>query len=446
MTDCARNVPKVKIYKTKKSKKIRPNKLSTYIPMDEQGISPSDLLTTDDKNILLVGKPGIGKTAVTHQMLKLWAERDNKELDYMFYFDMRETSDITSSTKSLEDLLFSVFTEPDEDKDGKDEVLQDIRKYSENVTIIFDGLTDLSSSSVVRRLVEKDLLPDAKIVITCRPEVESEDFLRDWVSFRVEVKGFSQQSIRAYLTQMLSTEHLSNVLSNLELFTLCHVPMYALMVVACFSFKTSEDTQQSCTITEISFLKTLEDKVGPTEKKTSSAFLHYTMQEFFAGLWLLKNPEKITGVVQQSLTEEMKHMKHLVPFICGLLNDKNTLKCLIPAHQINYASKLFINEVVPELVRCLDDSGTEGCGFDVNILFLCQCLYESQSTEACLYLLDKLEHDLDLSEKSLDPYHCCAVSYVISQSNQKIQLNLEDVMVSEQGWRPIFGCMKNVQW
>lgn len=473
--------------------------------MEKQGISPNDLLRTDDNKILLVGKPGIGKTAVTHQMLRLWAERDNKELDYMFYFDMRETSHITS-TIHLKDLLFSV-CEPD---DGEDEVLQDIKKNSENVIIIFDGLTDLSSPSVVRKLVEKDLLPDAKVVITCRPE--DEDFL-DEGSLRVEVKGFSEQSIREYLSQMLSSpQHLSNVLSNLELFTLCHVPMYALMVVACFSFKTSEDSQQPCTITEIcinilrfciqknsgktknlnnyisknceailslaevaflatqdktvnlrplhcgescvhvAFLKTLEVQVGPTDKKTSSAFLHYTMQEFFSALWLLKNPEKITGVVQQWLTEGMKHMKHVVPFLCGLLNDKNLdmLKCLIPSQQINHTYMLFIKEVMPTFVRCLlnqENSDTEDCGFDVDILFLCQCLYELQSPEACLYILDELKYCLDLSEERLDPYHCCAVSYVISQSKErKISLNLEDVMVSEQGLRPISGCIKNVQW
>uniref|UniRef100_A0A667WC65 NACHT domain-containing protein n=1 Tax=Myripristis murdjan TaxID=586833 RepID=A0A667WC65_9TELE len=348
---------KIKKSKCKKSKKIRPKKLKAYIPADGSGVSPSELLKTNETKILVVGKPGIGKTAVTHQMLKLWAESDNSTLDYLFYFDMRETSQITSA-KNLEDFFFSACREPDE---GKEEVLQDIKNNSENVTVIFDGLTDLQCSPVVQGLVEKDLLPDAKLVITCRPEVESEDFLSDWASLRVEVKGFSDESIKAYLNKMLSAEHLSSVLNNLELFTLCHVPMYALMVAACFSFKTSKDYQQPCTITEIyidilrfcvkkihgriktrslnhyiskkceeilslaevaflgtqeksvilaalqcedssvhsAFLKTLEVQVGPTQCKPSSAFLHYTVQEFFAGIWLLKNPEKMKEVVQQ---------------------------------------------------------------------------------------------------------------------------------------------------
>ncbi|XP_042261384.1 uncharacterized protein LOC121892413 [Thunnus maccoyii] len=464
---------KIKKIKNKKSKMSRPKKLKRYIPEDKREISPSDLLKTD-KNILLIGKPGIGKTAVCHEILRLWAERENMELDYMFYFDMRETSHITAD-KGLEDLLFGVFSKPNE---GKEEVLQDIEKNSDNVTIIFDGITDLPSSSVVQKLVKKDL-PYAKIIITCRLDDE-EDFLSgDFL--RVEVRGFSERTIKTYLSAILGEEQ-KEVLCNLELLTLCHVPMYALMVAACFSSKMSEDSPQPCTITEIyikivryrlkmnnktkdthlnsfisnkreeilslaevaflategktvnlteltyedscvhSFLKTLIINIDHTESIITYAFLHYTMQEFFAALWLLKNPEKIKDVLQQCLTEEKKYMKHLIPFICRLLNDKKyptLMKWLIPAQELKNTSTWFFKE----------------------------CLYESQCPEACLQFLDKLDYHLDLSGESLDPHHCCAVSYVVTQSKErKTWLNLEDAMVSKQGMRRLFGCLKNVQW
>uniref|UniRef100_A0A3B5Q7L9 NACHT domain-containing protein n=1 Tax=Xiphophorus maculatus TaxID=8083 RepID=A0A3B5Q7L9_XIPMA len=345
----------------------RPKKLRTYIPENKAEISPSDLLKTD-KNILLVGKPEIGKTALSHEILRLWSERDSKELDYMFFFDMRELTDIPPIT-SLEDLLFTACSEPDE---GKDEVLHDIKSNSDNVTVILDGVTDFSTS-VVEKLIDKDLLPDAKIIITCRPEDEEYLCPEDWL--RVEVKGFSEETIKTYLSSTLGEDH-RKVLSNVELLTLCHVPMYALLVAASFS---SEDSLQPRTVTEIyinivrfglqmnsnktrirnlnqfiktkrngilslaeaafnaterktvnlgelscedscvlSFLKTLDVKVPPTETKTLYAFLHYTMQEFFAALWLLENPDNIREVFQQCLTEEKKHMKHLIPFMCRL--------------------------------------------------------------------------------------------------------------------------------
>uniref|UniRef100_A0A3B4WT06 CARD domain-containing protein n=1 Tax=Seriola lalandi dorsalis TaxID=1841481 RepID=A0A3B4WT06_SERLL len=498
--DTEGSVSTFKIKKSKSKKMSRPQKLRMYLPEEKSEISPGDLLKTD-KNIVLVGKAGIGKTALTQEMLKVWAESDSEELDYMFYFDMRETtSDFMSM--SLEDLLFSVFSEPDE---GKEEVLADMKKNSESVTIIFDGITDLSSS-VVRRLVEKDLLPDAKIIITCRPDDE-EDFF-SWDSLRVEVKGFSEQSIETYLSATLG-EQKSKVWSNLELLTLCYVPMYAVMVAACFS---TEDPQP-CTITEVyisivrfclqtnsnktktrhlesyinskgmeilslaevafqategktanltelpckdssvlSFLKPLVIQRNFTERYATHAFLHYTMQEFFAALWLLKNPDKAKDVLQQCLTEGMKHMRHLIPFMCGLLSEKSPslMKCLIPAEELKNTSNWFFKEMITTFSHCLceqDEADTEDSGSDVDILFLCRCLYESQCPDACIYLLDKLDYCLDLAGESLDPYSCYAVAYVVTQSKEKkIQLNLEDVMVSEHGMRRLFGCLKNVQW
>ncbi|XP_075950708.1 uncharacterized protein LOC142952711 isoform X1 [Anarhichas minor] len=486
----------VKNFKSRKGKKSRSKKLRTYIPENKAETSPSDLLKTG-RNILLVGKPGIGKTAVTHQMLKLWTERDNEELDYMFYFDMREKSDI----KNLEDLLFGGVSEPDE---GKEEVLLDIKNNSDKVTLIFDGITNLSDHPPVKRLVEKDLLSDAKIVVTLRPEDEEDFPSEDFV--RVEVKGFNEQAIQTYLSTMLGEEQ-KKVLSNLELFTLCHVPMYALMVSVCFLFETPEDSPQPCSIADIyinivrhclqinspkkpkdldffsktnwdeilslaevafhategksvnltkrpcedscvlSFLNPLVIKVHPTERTTTYAFLHYTMQEFFAALWLLKNQDQIKDVLQQSLTEEKKHMKHLIPFMCRLLNVKSPslMEFLIPAQELKNTSNWFFEEMIDTLCET-DEAGPEDSGRDVDTLFLCQCLYESQCPDACRNLLDKLDYHLDLSGESLDPLTCCAVAYVVAQSTErKISLNLEDVMVSEQGMRQLFGCLKNVQ-
>ncbi|XP_076579382.1 uncharacterized protein LOC143315808 [Chaetodon auriga] len=491
---------KIKKLKSKKSKMIRSKKMRTYVPEDRPEISPSGLLKSD-RDILVVGEPGIGKTALCHEMLKLWAETDSRELDYMFYFDMRETSHLTM-VRSLEDLLFSVFSEPDE---GKEEVLQDMKQNSDNVTIIFDNITDVSSS-VVQKVVEKDLLPDAKLILTCRPDDDDEDFFGDFL--RVEVKGFSEQTIKTYLSAVLGEEH-EKVLSSVELLTLCHVPMYALMVAACLSSEAPEDSPQPCSITEVyisivrfclfmnsnktkiqhlnsfitnkrqeilslaeaafhaterksvilpgvtcadscvlSFLKPLVISVACTEKRTLYAFLHYTMQEFFAALWLLKNPDKIQDVLQQCLTEEKKHMKHLIPFMCRLLTDKNPslMKCLTPDQELKNTSEWLLKEMLSRFLRCQSHRG-EDSGLDVDIVFLCQCLFESQCPEACVDFLNKLNHTVDLSGQSLESYPCCAVAYVVAQSNQrKVWLNLEDAVVSERGVRRLFGCLHNVYW
>ncbi|KAM6972606.1 protein NLRC5 [Aplochiton taeniatus] len=407
---------------------------------------------------------------------------------------------------NLEDLLFKMFLEPDK---GKEEVLQDLRQNSEDVVIIFDGITN-SSLSMVMKLVEKDL-PDAKIVISCRPEVQSDDLLYDWATLKVEVKGFSEQSIRTYLTEMLSTDtdSLNSVLNNTELLSLCHVPMYALMVVACLSFNSMKTHRQTGTITEMyihilrrcihnncektdsnecldmfidqnsdsvlalakdafdatlnksidmtelnykrrhvtfSFLKTLRFQVGPTEWKTHFAFLHYTIQEFFAAIWLLHKEEKITDVLQECLTEDKKHMKYIVPFLCGLMNEKTTqlIKCLIPAEQIRNTSEWFFKKLVDTFVSNPNLDDTED--LQNSILFLCHCLNESQSPEACRHLLEKLNYCLDLSGEHLDPHHCCAVAYLINQSTErKVNLNCKECITSGQGLKLLVGCLPKIQ-
>ncbi|KAM9398711.1 uncharacterized protein ACWYII_031249 isoform 11-T13 [Salvelinus alpinus] len=515
-TDVPSSLSKIET-KSKRCKKARPKKLKSFIPMAKQETSPADLLKTPMRRILLFGKPGIGKTAVAHQMLNLWAQKDHRELDYMFYFDVRDISPSTNPMR-LEDLLFNMYSEPEE---SREEVLQDIKKNSENVVIIFDGITYLSSHSVIKKLVDKDLLPDAKIVITCRPEVPSRDFLTDWPSFRVEVKGFSNESIRAYLIKMLSAEpnptpnhdSLSSVLNNLELFSLCHVPMYALMVVACIYYSTPEASKQpwpttkmyinilrycilkhsgkqtndlnkclvenrekilslakiafdatqqktmnltelSCELSSVqfSFLGALMIMVEPTVSDTYSAFLHYTMQEFFGALWLLQNPDKIREVLQKCQTEEWKHTKHMVPFMCGLLNERNIqlVNGLVPAQQTKKTSDWFLKEVVNTFLPLQtnqDHAEGDAPEFEIDLLFLCQCLYESQSTEACLLLLDKLDYNLDLDEEHLDPHQCCAVSYMISQSaERKVGLDLNSCTVSDQGLRLILASLKNVRY
>ncbi|KAM9328481.1 uncharacterized protein KZ484_019868 [Pholidichthys leucotaenia] len=483
---------KIKKLKRKKSKMPRRKKLKTYIPEEKSDLSPSDLLKTDN-NILLVGKPGIGKTALVHELLRLWAERASSELDYMFYFDMRDTSQIMEA-RSWEDLCG--FCERDED------IKDMIQTYPENVTFIFDGVSDLSSLHVVEKLIKKQMLPFAKVIITCRPEDEDEEFFPEDF-YRVEVKGFSEHTIKTYLSATLGEEQ--KIPDNLELFSLCHIPMQALMVAVCFS----QESPQPCTVTEtyisvvryclqinsgtkmedlntliitkskdilslaevsykatqkktvnldklkcedrciLSFLKRLFFDVAPTGVTVECTFLHYTVQEFFAAVWLLKNPDEIRKVFQQCLTVENQHLKHLIPFMCRLLSEKSPslMEHLIPVADLKNISRWFFSQLIDTFLCQKDVSDCEDSGPSVDLLFLCQCLYESQCPEACINLLNKLNFNLDLSGEDLDLFPTCAVAYVVKQSKErKICLNLEDANISEHGMRQLFGCLKNVQW
>ncbi|XP_052334263.1 uncharacterized protein LOC118357513 isoform X3 [Oncorhynchus keta] len=500
---------KSKISKNKAYKKSRSKKLQTYIPAFKRKLSPDNLLTGNEKKILLVGKPGIGKTTVAQEILNLWAQKEDNAVSYMFYFNeslMRSMSHSDDPT-TLKSLLFGKYVKPEE---GIEEILQDIEQNSENVIIVFDGIMDAISNSVVKRILEKDLLCDAKIVTTCRPEAEDCGFLSDWPSYRVEVHGFNDASIRSFFRWMFDTDEdaICRILNNPELFSLCHVPMYAFIVTACICLSVSKD--HPCTVTEMyvqilrDILKIRNDQttehlgeymrrqkealrslaesayqamLGKTvnvtrldgedhsvvdafltssaakDTSTSSwAFLHNTMQEFWASVFLLMTPDKITQVLQQCQTEEGKYLKHIFSFLCGLSSQSNnmveSIKFLISEEEVRELSDQYIEKIIDSFIYCETQPDPDESNSDVdmeNLLFICQCLYEHQSPDACLLLLEKVGYEFNLSGEQLDPQQCCAVSYVISQSKDRnVQLDLEDCSLSDPGLRLILRALENL--
>ncbi|KAF4080784.1 hypothetical protein AMELA_G00175240 [Ameiurus melas] len=501
-TDTEKNSPHNKIIiKSKKSKKSRSKKMRAYIPRDTERKSPEDLLNSEEKSILIVGKPGIGKTTVVQQMLHHWAERHDRNLDFMFYFDENTLSN-TSTIVSLEHLLLStVLMSNPQLKDNVEEILPYLQEYSERVTIVLDGIRDFPDNAILLGIMEHELLPEAKVVATCRPEVEYE--FSDWTTCKVYVQGFSEESIYDFFRKMSDNdpEMVDSVINNPALFSLCHVPMYAFMVAACILNDTSGEAQKQCTASELyvrifrhclqrhgkkkllhldghikncrpmvlslaesafnatklktinlefdydekdiagAFLKTVS-VVSPACAKTFCAFPHNTMQEFFSAFLFLEKTEILDEVLHLCQNKDSIHMKHVIPFLCGLQSHTNIplLKCLFPLNKVMENIDSFFEKVLNTFICDQPDDEK------VDVAFICQCLYEYQSPETCCSFLERINYYLDLSEEHLDPYTCCAVSYVISQSrNKKVHLDLEDSAVSFTGLKTILGHSQNLR-
>lgn len=505
--------------KSKKYKKCRTKKLSTYIPQNKPQLSPEDLLKANEQDILLVGKPGIGKTAITLEMINLWTNMENRGLNYLFYFNEATLPDM-SRPMNLESLLFDAYVEPvGLNKEEALEVLQDIKGNSDHVIIIFDGIRDVPLNSVLQKILNKDLLPYAKVVLSCRPDCE--DILFEWEASRVYVLGFSEDSIHTYLSHILKfkPDVVSFVMGNPELRSLCHVPVHALLIAGSILFQSTSESPYLhaetssleaptlCTATEIyldifrhlmnkcqktssfsgldSFISCNREHIlnlakcafialqnrsilidGPEEinihlnflskftirhrfslTKTYSTFLHNTMQEFFVALWLLANPGDIDDFFQKCQNENGKHMRHVIPFLSGLLSQKNValVKCLFSEEHIQLMSGEFHEKLLSAFLNTqdLDDEVIPGDDSE-DFVFLCECLLELQSPLACSVFLKKINYCFELMDGSLDPYQSCAVSYVIKQSSDmKIVFELKDCKISDQVLKLLLDCYEH---
>lgn len=499
--------------KNKKAHKSRWKKLKVCIPTDKKMLSPKQLIMNDEKSILLVGKPGVGKTTVALEILRLWTEEKSIQVNYryMFYFDEPRMRIFSQSLfpQTLKDLLFHNYVSPNE---ASNQVLENIESNSENVVLIFDGIMDVIGNAVIKRLMDKELLNDAKILTTCRPEAEDSGYLSDWSSYRVDVLGFNHESIHEYFKWMLGTEADSGIcaLDNPELFSLCSVPLYAFIVTACISISPDEARNKQFTVTEMyvrifrfcmkqhgdqnvehldkyitdnkkeiaylalaSYQAMLAKTVNLTDidhkdrsvqnaflttmqSRTSSkvsAFLHNTMQEFWAALFLILNPDNIPDVLDPCRSdEEGKYLKYIIPFLSGLLSDKlvELIKCLVPVKQIHATRDKYFQKIVDTFLYTNKQNQEGDCEQSVeadNMLFVCQCLYEYQCPEACRLFLKKIQYELDLQEQgTLDPHQCCVISYVVSQSKKHtVDLDLTDCDVPNPGLKLILGSLTNLK-
>ncbi|XP_039598350.1 NACHT, LRR and PYD domains-containing protein 1 homolog, partial [Polypterus senegalus] len=433
-----------------------------------------------EKKILLVGKPGIGKTFCVLQLLNLWAESNDDDALYVFYFDAERVHQFRDSA-DLRSLLFS-YCKPK--RTIEDDLLRDIENGNANVLIIFDSIDEIQQTSqdekierVIDRILKKSDLKKAKIIITGRPSVEDHE-LSDWADCRVEVRGFGEKSISEYYKstlegqpiceevvmlyafivvcymlsegRMKSQQKISSVSTPstvtelyVHIFRHCvgqhmlkrphskkaKIDKYTadnkeeIMILAKKAFnailsksvnlidrhleETPYQSIKRCFLGSTSIDETL------TSKETCFAFLHNTMQEFFAAVWILENKNDISDIFHRILTAGESHLKYVIYFLCGLFAKKNS-KLMSNLFQEN-PPKAISESVIHNVIELIQSS-EEDIGGEERILFACQCLYEAQSTKACAQVLEAIDFEFCLEDEHIDPHQSRAVTYVVNEA------------------------------
>ena len=234
----------------------RAKQLKEYPPnaKDCRFEKPEDILDENHKNVLVVGRPGIGKTSLSTKVLRLWAsgEAFNAAFNVVFLVKFRRFNDGTKL--SLRELLASAETVQRLD----DSVWQFVQNESTNVLVIFDGLDEYSRkeefsthedykndveekmpvSVLYMKLAEGQLLRGASILVTTRPTAVI--YVADsYVKRTVEIRGFTSENVEKYVEKFTQRypgakeKIFGHIKSNVNLFSMSYIPVNCFLICHC---------------------------------------------------------------------------------------------------------------------------------------------------------------------------------------------------------------------
>ena len=237
----------------------RRNNLQIYARSGEKNETPrgpEDILNHENKNILIVGRPGIGKTLCCTKILRDWASNkvfhktpdDKIHFDAAFFVKFRLFNAATDL--SLRELLTRSTYSPRNKLD--EEVWNYILENPQKVLLIFDGIDEFKDNSKIgtenkkpqfknsvdekmplsalyAKLTTGILLKGAAVLTTTRPTalscVESIRFHKI-----LEILGFSSEQVEEYVTKFAEEDKEAgdtvkrHITSNINILSLCYIP------------------------------------------------------------------------------------------------------------------------------------------------------------------------------------------------------------------------------
>ena len=238
--------------------KVYPKPANVNHPQSKR---PDVIIDAQHKNVLVVGRPGIGKTLLCTKLLRMWASdvTFNGDFDAAFLLKFRHFNSKQTNMNVRELLECSETVSEHLD----DELWDYIIKNPSKVLLIFDGLDEFSARSDIvkddsryknnveekmplhclyHKITSGKLLDGATVITTTRPSAVK--CIRPLnVDRTVEILGFTSQEVEDYVgkftegdydvdTKQTIWQHIS---TNINLFSLCYIPVNCFIICSCLS-------------------------------------------------------------------------------------------------------------------------------------------------------------------------------------------------------------------
>ena len=206
--------------------------------MEDIGISEDQSVA---QHILVEGSPGIGKTMLSWELCRQWAEgKMLQDKDIVLMLQLRSKS--VRQAKSLADLFHH-------DSDNvKQDVLEHIASNNgRGVFLVLEGYDELTENqrtedSILNKLLIGDCLPKASIMVTSRP-LASDSLcpeFRESVDQHIEVLGFNDEDIKLYVEKAcqkqpeILADLLSYISSNPFVSSVMYIPLQCAILTALY--------------------------------------------------------------------------------------------------------------------------------------------------------------------------------------------------------------------
>ena len=220
---------------------------------------PGEIFDPKEKKILVVGRPGIGKTMLSTKILRDWAsdnllkETQTLQIDFAFLIKLRMFNS-TRKELNLRELL--------DHSEYSTALSQDAWNYicnnPDRVLIIFDGFDEYSRKTeinmdevryrnneedrmpvhfLLKKIVSGKILTGATVLTTTRPNavscIRSLDFNKT-----VEILGFTTEQVNDYIQKLTKHEDraqtiMQHITSNLNLLAFCYIPVNCFIICSC---------------------------------------------------------------------------------------------------------------------------------------------------------------------------------------------------------------------